>query len=309
MGCFSGNTVYQDKLRALTSSALSMCVDALCERYEIIERGELAHSILGKSIPLLKVGKGDKAVLYVGAHHGMEWITSVLLLYFLDELCDAYVTKRQTVGLTMDFVFKSRSLIFVPMLNPDGVDLAILGKEAGGILLERQIRMNGDNEDFSRWQANARGVDLNHNYQTGFVEYKRLEQKMGIPCGAPTRYSGDSPESEPESAALANLVRTLFPHSIYTLHTQGEEIYCGGGEGVGERILSVGRTLSGLSGYRLAIPNGSAAYGGLTDYAVRALGIPSFTIECGKGENPLPPSSALLLYATLRRMLFYSTIL
>ena len=246
-------------------------------------------------------------VLYVGAHHGMEWLTSLILLDFLDELCDAYQSKRETVGLLPEFILKSRMLLFVPMLNPDGVDLAIKGLSAGGVLSERQQRMNRGSTDFSHWQANARGVDLNHNYSYGFCEYKKLERKMGIEGGAPTRYSGESPESEPESASIANLIRTVIPHAVYTFHTQGEEIYCG--KMTNEKILSMGRTLSALSGYRLCRAEGPAAYGGLTDYAVEELNIPSFTIECGKGKNPLPLSESILIYAGLRRMLFYSTII
>jgi g-D-glutamyl-meso-diaminopimelate peptidase len=77
------------------------------------------------------------------------------------------------------------------MLNPDGVDLQIKGIEAGGILSERLLKMNG-REDFSHWQANARGVDLNHNYDAGFHEYKKLEKENDI-CAGATRYSGEYP--------------------------------------------------------------------------------------------------------------------
>ena len=83
-----------EKRKAMTSEVLYESIEKLCEAYEIIEKSELAQSILGRSIPLLRVGSGERKVLYVGAHHGMEWLTSVLLLDFLDELCDAYISKR-----------------------------------------------------------------------------------------------------------------------------------------------------------------------------------------------------------------------
>ncbi len=293
--------------RAMTSDVLYEAIKKLCDTYDFVLESELGRSILGRPIPLLRMGTGERTVLYVGAHHGMEWLTSMILLDFIDELCDAYIAKRETVGLLPDFILRSRSLLFVPMLNPDGVDLAINGLASGGILAERQLRMNGGSTDFSHWQANARGVDLNHNYSYGFREYKEIERKLGLTGGAPTRYSGESSESEPESAAIANLIRTVIPHAIYTFHTQGEEIYCGGM--THEKAMAMARTLSALSGYRLGRAEGPAAYGGLTDYAVEEFSIPSFTIECGKGKNPLPISDAILVYANLRRMLFYSTII
>ena len=46
---------------------------------EIADVSVLTRSILGREIPLITLGKGKHAVLYVGAHHGMEWITSALL--------------------------------------------------------------------------------------------------------------------------------------------------------------------------------------------------------------------------------------
>lgn len=309
MGCFSGQTAGAELLRALDHEALERCVTLLTDVYgEHMTSSELTRSVLGRQIPLLRLGSGDKCVLYVGAHHGMEWLTSSILLYFLDDLCDSAREGRNVFGLSVEYILKMRTLLFVPMLNPDGVELVQKGADASGILSERQIRMNEGSRDFSHWQANARGVDLNHNYRYGFSAYKQMEREMHIEGGARSRFSGESPESEPESGALASLVRTVLPHSIYTLHTQGEEIYCGG-EGANESVLSIGRALAGLSGYKLSSPEGAAAYGGLTDYAVCELGIPSFTIECGRGENPLPPSSFLLIYAAIRRMLFYSTLL
>ena len=129
---------------------------------------------------------------------------------------------------------------------------------------------------------------------------------MGIKGGAPTRYSGDAPESEPETAALAAFVRSAKPRLVMSLHTQGEEIYyCGGGREL-PGVRAAALRLSSLSGYRIALPSGPAAYGGLCDYTTASLGIPSFTVECGRGENPLPPSDFPLIYARIRRMLFES---
>lgn len=308
MSFLNGKSRPTEDLLALTPDALMRCINGLKKRYEWIETGELAKSVLGRPIPLVRMGRGNRFILYVGAHHGMEWLTSVLLLYFIDDFCDTLQNGRYAEGLSLQYILDTRTLLFVPMLNPDGVELAIRG--AGeNILAERQRGMNGGSDDFSHWQANARGVDLNHNYAKGFAAYKKIEAELGITCGAPTRYSGEYPESEPETAALASFIRSLSPYAIFTLHTQGEEIYCGGGEEVGSRIISMARAVAGLSGYRLCLPEGPAAYGGLTDWAVGELGVPSFTLECGKGENPLPPSSALLTYAALRRMFFYSSLL
>ena len=64
------------------------------------------------------------------------------------------------------------------------------------------------------------------------------------------------------------------------------------------------KRLAALTGYRIAEPSGAAAYGGLTDYCIEKLGIPAFTLECGKGKNPLPPADAPILYGEIRKALF-----
>ena len=178
------------------------------------------------------------------------------------------------------------------------MELSVNGLDRSCVLYERLLVMNGDRPDFVHWQANGRGVDLNHNYDAGFAAYKRLEAEADIPEGAPGKYSGRYPESEPETKALADLVRTIVPAFLMTLHSQGEEIYAS------PAAAAYASVLCRLSGYRLEKPTGTAAYGGLTDWAGSVCGIPAVTVECGLGENPLPLSAFLPTYERLRRMLF-----
>lgn len=255
----------------------------------------LGSTLFGKGIPLLALGdtEAKEAYLYVGAHHGMEHITSSLLLTFAKD----YLEEAKTGGAPPHLIY------VVPMLNCDGVDVEINGVPSDCPLRERLIRMNGS-EDFSKWQANGRGVDLNHNYDAGFYEYKETERSLGITGGAPTKYSGESPESEPEVGALCNFIR--FNGNIkgcLTLHTQGEEIYFGDSSRV-PGAEAIAARLGELTGYKVCRPEGSALYGGMTDWATSSLGIPSFTVECGRGENPLPSSDLAAIYSRLRPLLF-----
>lgn len=280
-------------------------IDEFSRRYSALGVTSLGTSIMGRSIPVLTLGEGKRAVLYVGTHHAMEWITSVLLLRFVNELCELVKTKSRVFSYDTKYLLSTRTIYVIPMLNPDGVEYQIHGVEKENPLYDRLIRMNGGSEDFSHWQANARGVDLNHNYNCGFSEYKSLEGELGIFNGAPTKFSGNMPESEPEVANLCNLLRFNDNiEMIITLHTQGEEIYYTGGGKAPPRSRSIGGALSRLCGYRLAVPEGSAAYGGLTDWVVSELGRPCFTVECGKGENPLPLSDYFSIYSDIREMLF-----
>ena len=66
----------------------------------------------------------------------------------------------------------------------------------------------------------------------------------------------------------------------------------------------LGKYLARVSGYQLSKPEGLAAYGGFTDWFIREFGKPSFTVECGKGENPLPVTDMPMMYLGLRKAFF-----
>ncbi len=299
-----------DSTRAFDHAALIERVHSLADTYPFVTLSYIGTSILDRTIPILCIGSGERRVLYVGAHHGMEWITSLVLTQFLEELCEVIDTKRRVCGIYPCDLLGGYTLSILPMLNPDGVEYQIHGVSEDNPLRERLLEMNDGSEDFSSWQANARGVDLNHNYDAGFAEYKKIEAENGIKKGAPTRYSGECAESEPEVAALCNLMRFCAPwRGVMTLHTQGEEIFAPPCKNRDKGTVTAQR-LSQLTGYRLCRAEGLAAYGGLSDWCAEKMSIPAFTMECGRGKNPLPLSQISSIYATIRASLFlFPTIL
>lgn len=284
--------------------ALIGCAELLANSYRFLSFNYLGESVMGRGIPLFSLGEGQKEIYYIGAHHGAERITGALLIRFLAEFCALCARDGQAFGVNLRYLLRSRTLYVLPVLNVDGAEIAAGKADRASLFYPRLVKMNGGTEDFTHWQANARGVDLNHNYNAGFAEYKALEPSLGIEGGGPTRFAGLSPESEPETGALCNFLRFNHPTALMTLHTQGREIYHTSGGNCADGAAVAASRLAALTGYRLAVPEGAAAYGGLTDYCVQGLNLPAFTIECGKGENPLPPRDLPLLYGELRRALF-----
>lgn len=289
----------------LTHRRMLEYINIFAERYKCFHVSFLGNSLMNKSIPIITLGKGKKRALYIGAHHGMEWITTALLLKFANEYCELFEANGHIGHTSVSYLNSTRSIMIIPMLNPDGVDYQINGIGESNPLRERLIKMNGENEDFSRWQANGRGVDLNHNYDAGFYEYLRCDETQALSGGAPTKWCGNSPESEPESGLVANFCRFNDDIGLFiSFHSQGEEIYYGDKFDPPSENIRIGKMLERMSGYRLMETEGSAASGGFTDWAVKELRRPAYTIECGKGENPLPISSLFEIYFKLRRMLF-----
>jgi len=239
----------------------------------------ISRSILSRPIECFYVGSGKKYIAVFASHHALESITANIAYIFIDYLLSK-MHGEKILGIDCKLLLSKYCFAIVPCVNPDGVELRYHGAEHTP-LYERQMRMSAG--DFTTWQSNARGVDLNHNYDFGFSEYKEVERDMGIVPG-PTLFSGEYPESEPEVRGVANLVRVLGPAAVISLHSQGEEIYSFPNS---KRIARITKKLSDMTGYLPTVPKGTATFGGLCDYTA-SLGIPSFTVELGKGKNPLP---------------------
>lgn len=297
-GCFGA---------ALDYATLMRECETLSQKHASIRMEYLGNSLLSRRIPMLSFGKGEKSVLYVAGHHASEWLCGWVLLRFLYDIAECDTMGRCVFGQSVKTISENRRIYVVPILNVDGVELQIHGNDSRNPLIERLLRANGS-PDFTHWKANARGVDLNHNYNAGFEEYKAMEIDNGILGASHAKYSGEYPESEPEVAALCNFLRYTAPSLILTLHSQGEEIFGGDIEGV-KNGLSIGRRLAEMSSYKLSVPEGTAAYGGLSDWYTREMKLPSFTLECGIGENPLPLSDGEQIYRKLRRALFTAPLM
>ena len=246
----------------------------------------LTRTILGREIPLLTLGRGKRAVLYVGAHSGTEGLTAEVLLDFAQEYLRQYKRLATVYEYPMRYLFEDRRIYIVPMLNPDGVEYVLHGLEAENPLRERVLRMNGG-EDLSLWRANARGVDLGHNYDAGFGFSGRC---------------GEHPESEPETAALCRFLRAHREEimGVLSFHTGNGEIFCSCGDNLSAKTMAVGRVLSRFTGYRLHRPESLSPQGTLADWCINVLHRPAFTVDCGGVPNA--PTAAV--YEHLRRLLF-----
>lgn len=261
-----------------------------CQSLKIFSIG---RSVLGRNVYAIGIGKLCYGTLYVGGVHGLEWLTTLLLLKFAKE-----ITERKDVLSCLE----TKGVIIVPCLNPDGVDIAINGTKNTKEYSDFVMRISGG--DFSKWQANVNGVDLNHNFDAGYEKIKRLERKAGIVGPAPTRYGGEYAFSEPETKALSLICRLFEIQTAFAFHSQGEEIYYQYGENTPVRSRLMAELLSQTSGYKLVTQHGLASHGGFKDWFIEHLHRPAFTIEIGKGKNPLPIEDFPKIYEKLEDTLY-----
>lgn len=201
----------------------------------------IGYSFRGREIFALHIGSPTgRQFIATYAIHGREWITARLAL------------KHIKTGLSAGGGW------VIPLVNPDGATIC------------EELR--------PMWKANARGVDLNCNFDAEWGS-GRLNVKMR----GSENCIGDKPFSEAETIALRDFTLKVRPYVTFSFHTKGEEIYwefCGGGDKRGADILSE------VTGYTAKVICGSA--GGYKDWCIQKLHIPSYTVECGSDDNVHP---------------------
>lgn len=270
---------------------------ALKIRYPFLEIFSAGRSILGQEIYGVRLGQGEINVLYNASHHANEWITTPVLMKFLEDFAGNYLEELNIYGQNAGELFKRVTLSVVPMVNPDGVDL-VTGqlKPESGVYKTAQS-MNYLNLPFpSGWKANIRGVDLNVNYPAGWDIARAQKFEAGYIAPGPRDYVGPFPLSEPESRAMTELTLELRPRLTLSYHTQGEVIYWKFLNYQPENSYEIGRQFEESSGYRLETTPQFSGYAGYKDWFIQSFNLPGYTIECGLGQSPLPLSQFEQIY-------------
>ncbi len=294
-------------VQPMDHGTVSGLIKALTARYSFLYTAPIGRSVLGRHIHGLMLGSGRERVLLAAAFHGQEWITSFLCLRLCEELCAALFADQFLVDWNVRRAMSGRSIVFVPMVNPDGVEIALHGSQTAGDREEAVRAAGGDT--YGVWQANANGVDLNHNFNAGWQELQQSEKEKGIFGFCARQWGGPCPESEPETQALVSLCHRADFRHVVALHSQGEEIYWQYGDRTPSESELMARVMASASGYTLSSPTGLASHGGFKDWFIDMYARPGFTFEMGKGVNPLPLCDFEKIYETVREMLLVSLFL
>jgi g-D-glutamyl-meso-diaminopimelate peptidase len=249
---------------------------------------------MGKSIPALRIGQGTKEIHFNAALHANEWITTPLLMQFVEDLACSYARGTAWHGSNIRRLLSEYSLWVVPMVNPDGVELVLSGVTEEHPFRDPLLNWNGGSLDFRNWKANIRGVDLNDQFPAHWEEEAMRREKAGP---GERDYSGEAPLTEPEAAALAQFTERHDFELVVALHTQGREIYWNYRDYEPSESEAFAERLALVSSYQAVKLSDSDA--GYKDWFIQQFRRPGFTVEVGFGVNPLPVESFAALYEEL----------
>ncbi len=279
----------------------------ICKEFDNARYIAVGKSVVGRDIGAIVIGDSREYVLYAGGIHGSERLTVLLLLKFALELCRSLRDGTPISDVKASSLLWDKGLIIVPLANPDGYEIAQNGYSSGGVFANKIKRLS--NGDTTHWNANARGVDINHNFNSDWDKVRTAERAAGIFGPGAGKYGGERPESEPETQALVKLCEDFNIRHLFAFHSQGEVIFPPEAEKKIPRADRMAQIMAISSGYSIETPTGTAVGGGFKDWFVDEFRRPGFTIEIGKGHNPLPMADLHDIYPKLREMLALGILL
>lgn len=239
-----------------------------------------------------------KHIMIQGGIHAREYINPLLMMQQM-ELALANYDTGSINGKKLSELLNQTAIHFLPMTNPDGIALSQFGpdaiqsqelKEAINNTYATDRAINRGNADlsvyYSRWKANARGVDLNSNFD---ALWDQVTSPQGISYAG---FKGFSPGSEPETQALMNVYQNpaYSWKAVLHYHSMGNVLYW---DIPGNKVQGTSQELANLisaatGGYRLLPSNGG---GGYKDWIqLHQNPVPSVTIETGAVACPIPVS-------------------
>lgn len=277
----------------MTSALCDEIILEIVRTYPFCRTEVLTTTAFDRPVRTLVIGKGPRKVIYTAAHHANEWITTPVILKFVEELAQAIESGGEIFGVDARELEEKVTIYTVPMVNPDGVDLVTGVIQPGQAQYEMAVSLSENYPTIpfpDGWKANLMGVDLNLNYPAGWLQAREIKFSQGFTRPGPRDYVGRAPLNQLESRALAGYTEAVDPELVLAYHSQGrviywqfEDIFVPGARELAERFAQV-------SGYALEDTPFESAFAGYKDWFIKFFRRPGYTIEVGEGTNPLPLS-------------------
>ena len=147
-------------------------------------------------------------ILIMGEHHARELETTEIVLYIMENLLNDISEGDTFFSALVD----NYALWFVPMVNPDGLEVVYSGLDS---FWRKNTRDNNSDQSYA---AIDDGVDPNRNYDWHWGE-------SGVEFDSTSDvFPGTGPFTEYENIAVRDLATELNPIASLSFHTYGEMI-------------------------------------------------------------------------------------
>ena len=128
----------------MTHARCEQTILELVSAFPFLRTELLTDTAFDRSIRTLVIGTGPRKVIYAAAFHANEWITTPVLLKFVEDFAQAIVDGTDIYGVDAATLAETVTIYTVPMVNPDGVDL-VTGAIVPGEVQYEIARRLGEN--------------------------------------------------------------------------------------------------------------------------------------------------------------------
>lgn len=258
-------------------------------------------SSCGRKLPAVAIGNLKNPVLFAAGFSADDRVSVLLLLRFLFDITDQDDPQKIIAEGHLPKFFERGGLVLLPMVNPDGFEIASQGAETAGYL-KKLVKMLESRTD-TPWRSSPTGVDLRHNYDIAF-DFNSAQRKRAGEEGFP----GTRPESEAETKAVLRLCSAFRFRRVVEFCTPGEAILPAYGKNTSSNAAISGELIANSCGYPLLNPAESFERGSLKDWFVSRSGCEGYTIKAGH-SRAVPEDDLEPLYARLMQTMLLSMIL
>lgn len=293
------------KPQEFTYEAEKQMVQALRQKYPFAEFEVIGRSWAGRAVFSMSIGEGTENVLFLGGMRGQEYRTPMMLFKFFERLCEGYAADSKISAVKIKSSLSARRITIIPCANPDSVEIAARAAAGAGCYAGLVARAAAG--DYSKWNANARGVDIAHNfnYKHERIVYENAE--LAIP--SPYRYAGPSPESEPETKAIARLCEQERFRYAFLLSAGSEKIYWSEPRDVPCDTAMTAKILASVSGYPPCRKDEASRFGTFTEWFSAEHRRPAFEIMTASTNESLSAAAFELNYNKIEEMLILGAIM
>ena len=102
--------------------------------------------------------------------HARETVNPAIVLKIIEDYAIDYYNDGHIKEFNVKDELSIAVIHFIPLLNPDGHDLAKIGLASVETEVGKQIINSIKDKNYSEWKANLRGVDINRNFPDRYLD-------------------------------------------------------------------------------------------------------------------------------------------
>ncbi|MGM9647464.1 MAG: M14 family zinc carboxypeptidase [Eubacteriales bacterium] len=178
---------------------------------DLLTLSSIGKSEEGRDLTLAILGNpnAEHKIFLQASIHGREHIVTQIAMGEIDYILHHQDTVLEN-GMTIAALLDAVAIHIVPMSNPDGVTISQTGT------LPPPFADQYDQSKAELWKANAKGIDLNANFDAMWDKYESMYQSTSPAFAG---YKGTAPECAAESKALAEHLRANDFDLTLSYHT------------------------------------------------------------------------------------------